>query len=186
MQNTQVRGKGELLGELPFFFRLRHIYTAQVGKAATTLYVLSHDSYQQVCASYADDSVAVLEVITDTVEKAGVTKSQSSWNTSLTQDSGAIESAVKVKQTIDDAIKRLGERHIISFIESASKADVAAVKHALEAASVQVRPAPHAPTLREPPGRSEAQHHSAWPSAQTPCSGDKHTVMHCAPRRRVR
>lgn len=172
MQNTQVRSKGELLGELPFFFRLRHIYTAQVGKAASTLYVLSHDSYQQVCASYADDSVAVLEVITDTVEKAGVTKSQSSWNTSLTQvrllramrlqacgapggcpcataatqerdartqDSGAIESAAKVKQTIDDAIKRLGERHIISFIESASQADVAAVKHALEAGSVQAR-----------------------------------------------
>jgi hypothetical protein len=138
LQNTVVRSKGELLGEIPFFFRLRHIFTAQVGKAAAVLFVLSLDAYQQVCKSYADDSVRVLEVITNMVERSGVTKWQSSWNTSLTQDCGAIESAAKVKQTIDDAIKRLGERHVISFVEACSQGNIAAAKHALETGSVQV------------------------------------------------
>jgi ankyrin repeat protein len=138
LQNTLVRSKGELLGEIPFFFRLRHIFTAQVGKLSAVLYVLSLDAYQQVCKSYTDDNTRVLEVVTGMVERSGVTKSQSSWNTALQQDCGAIESAAKVKQTIDDAIKRLGERNVVSFVEVCSHGNIAAAKQALETGSLHV------------------------------------------------
>lgn len=69
MQET--RGKGELLGEASFFFRLRHINTAVVAEGSTMLFVLSYDDYQQLSSAYVTDAAAVMEIIIDLVNDSG-------------------------------------------------------------------------------------------------------------------
>lgn len=134
------RSRGDLLGELAFFFRLRHLFTAVVGKAIATVFTLSYKAYQQVCATYVDDSSTLLEAITNMVDRAGGLsgKSQSSWTTSITQDSDAMESSDKVKRTLEDAIKRVRERHVMAFLEAASVNDTVTVRLMLEDGLVHV------------------------------------------------
>ena len=130
-----TRARGDLLGELPFFFRLRHVCTAMVGKAAATLYTISHKAYQQVCATYVDDSAVLIESITGMVERGGNGgKSQSSWTPGDVNEG----SEDKVKQTLEDAIKRQGERHVMTFLSAAASADTSTVKRMLDNEHVHV------------------------------------------------
>ena len=70
-QVQETRGKGELLGEASFFFRLRHINTAVVAEGSTMLFVLSYDDYQQLSSAYVTDAAAVMEIIIDLVNDSG-------------------------------------------------------------------------------------------------------------------
>jgi hypothetical protein len=68
-----------MLGDVAFFFRLRHLYTAVVADTSSTLFMLTRDDYEQLCASYVDDAEKAMEAMISAVEgngKAG--KSQSS------------------------------------------------------------------------------------------------------------
>jgi CRP-like cAMP-binding protein len=67
----ETRGKGELLGEASFFFRLRHINTAVVAEGSTMLFVLSYDDYQQLSSAYVNDAAAVMDIIIELVNGAG-------------------------------------------------------------------------------------------------------------------
>lgn len=81
VQVQETRGKGELLGEASFFFRLRHINTAVVAEGSTMLFVLSYDDYQQLSSAYVSDAAAVMDIIIDLVNDSGKAgKSQGSSN----------------------------------------------------------------------------------------------------------
>ena len=139
LQVTMSRARGDLLGELPFFFRLRHVCTAVVGKSAATLFTISHRAYQQVCAAYVDDSAVLIESITSMVDRGGSGgKSQSSWTMNVSGGSDEDGSANKVKQTLEDAIKRQGERHVMTFLAAAASADASTVKRMLDNEHVHV------------------------------------------------
>ena len=71
LQVQETRGKGDLLGEASFFFRLRHINTAVVAEGSTMLFVLSYDDYQQLSSAYVSDAAAVMDIIIDLVNDAG-------------------------------------------------------------------------------------------------------------------
>ena len=81
LQVQETRGKGDLLGEASFFFRLRHINTAVVAEGSTMLFVLSYDDYQQLSSAYVSDAAAVMDIIIDLVNDSGKAgKSQGSAN----------------------------------------------------------------------------------------------------------
>lgn len=94
VQVQETRGKGELLGEASFFFRLRHINTAVVAEGSTMLFVLSYDDYQQLCSAYVNDAAAVMDIIIDLVNDSGKAgKSQGSASSAGTnEDQGAFPS----------------------------------------------------------------------------------------------
>jgi hypothetical protein len=71
VQVQETRGKGDLLGEASFFFRLRHINTAVVAEGSTMLFVLSYDDYQQLSSAYVNDAAAVMDIIIDQVNDSG-------------------------------------------------------------------------------------------------------------------
>ena len=48
---------------MSFFLRLRHFTSAIVGKAAATLFRLSHDDYAQLAATYVDDAGALASFV---------------------------------------------------------------------------------------------------------------------------
>jgi hypothetical protein len=70
-QVAETRGKGELLGETAFFFRLRHINSAAVGEGSTMLFALSYDDYQQLGSAYVEDAAKVMDIIIDLVSDSG-------------------------------------------------------------------------------------------------------------------
>jgi hypothetical protein len=67
----ETRGKGELLGEASFFFRLRHINTAVVAEGSAMLFMLTYDDYQQLSSAYVDDAAAVMDTIINLVNDSG-------------------------------------------------------------------------------------------------------------------
>lgn len=81
MQETRARG--QTLAEVSFFFRLRHLNTCVVSDGSATLLVLSHDDYQQLCATYVEDASKAIDVIITLVQDGGKAgKSQGSRGSS--------------------------------------------------------------------------------------------------------
>jgi hypothetical protein len=139
MQIDGVRGKGELLAEVSFFFRLRHLYTATVGKASTSLFKLTYEDYQQLSASYVDDAdIAITQVISNLEASGGAAnKSQSSVeSTGLSGDN--LSNASKVRKTINAAIKRQSTQMVASFLDFVAENDLTKMEEVLDAGKLGV------------------------------------------------
>lgn len=81
---AETRGKGQVLGDIAFFFRLRHLYTAVVADTSSTLFTLARDDYEQLCASYVDDADKAMEAMISVVDDSGKAgKSQGSHGESV-------------------------------------------------------------------------------------------------------
>jgi hypothetical protein len=135
MQTVAVKRKGDMVGEIAFFFRLRHITAASIGKAQATLFALSHDDYHQLSATYIDDATKLIESLTRTVEAQGPAgKSQASSGSkamSATSDM-SMHDAARVRKIIDAAVRRQTENHVITFVEAAANNDVKTLTQLLD------------------------------------------------------
>jgi hypothetical protein len=81
---AETRGKGQVLGDVAFFFRLRHLHTAVVADSSSTLFTLAHDDYEQLCATYVDDAAKAMEAMISVVDDSGKAgKSQGSHGESI-------------------------------------------------------------------------------------------------------
>ena len=151
MQVDSSRGRGEALGEISFFFRLRHTHTAVVGRSAATLFKLRYDDYLQLAATYADDAEQVLAAVIAKVEAAGgAGGSKASGETDLTAIAATVddtpENAVvaagansrSAQQRVGDAIRRKARQEVAAFLQSAADKQVAAVLATLAAKKVHV------------------------------------------------
>lgn len=151
-----VKRKGDTVGEIAFFFRLRHLTAASLGKAQATLYALSLDDYQQLSATYADDDNKLIEGLTRTVEATGPAgKSQTSFTANQVASEG-VHDAAKVRRTIDAAVRRQTENHVIAFIEAAASNDTRIVSNMLEAGNLDVDQADYGARAGRGPSRRVA------------------------------
>lgn len=139
-QDVSIKSRGEAVGELAFIFRLRHLCSASVGKQIATLFALSVDDYQHLCATYVEDAGKVVEEIIQTVDSTGAAgKSQASANSA----SSALRSSEQAQRRVDNAIRRQTEQQVIAFIHATAAGDVRTVSRILEAGKVDVDESDH-------------------------------------------
>jgi hypothetical protein len=138
LQLDSVRGKSELLAEISFFFRLRHLYTAIVGKVSTTLFKLTIEDYQQLSATYVDDAdIAINQVINSLEAASGAAgKSQTSVETTPTADN--LSNASSVRRTINAAIKRQSVQLVAAFLAFVAENDLEQIDAVLNAGKLHV------------------------------------------------
>jgi hypothetical protein len=136
IQETIVKRNGEILGEVAFIFRLRHLYSACVGKASATLFTLSADAYQHVCSTYVEDAGKVVEEIIHAVEMSGSPGKSQTSGTSWA--SVAVRSSEQAQTKMNEAIRRQTEQYAIAFIEAAAQNDTKTVIRILESGEVDV------------------------------------------------
>eukprot|EP00892_Ulva_mutabilis_P004253 jgi/Ulvmu1/219/UM001_0223.1 len=134
---SETRSRGGTVGELSFFFRLRHLYTACVGKNRATVFVLPYSDYKQLAATYVDDDAAVLAAL---VDSAGTGKARSGSISQALVDSAAQENHAMVMAKVDEAIQRRTEQHIVKLLDATSKNDVQLVQKILDSGKVSVSP----------------------------------------------
>lgn len=72
VQFTETRSKGATVGELQYFFRLRHLTTACVGQASAMLFVLTHEDFKQLSATYVEDNSIIMEALITSFSTDGV------------------------------------------------------------------------------------------------------------------
>ena len=113
----------------------RHLYSAVVGKSSSTLFKMSWDDYQQISATYVDDSSrAVEQVIANLDDSGNVDKSQSSMNSATSVGEGN----QKVKSTIEEAVKRQNSESTIAMLDSVAEGDIDKVNSMLQSGKVSV------------------------------------------------
>ena len=138
MQVDATRSKGEPLGEISFFFRLRHLYTTVVGPSTTTLFKLAYDDYKELAASYVDDAEHVIEQMISQVE-GGAQDGKSASASHVSGDSilsNAAGAQSSVTATITAAIKRKSSQLVATFLEAVAENSVARVNAMLESGKV--------------------------------------------------
>ena len=138
MQVDATRSKGEPLGEISFFFRLRHLYTAVVGPSTTTLFKLAYDDYKELAASYVDDAERVIEQMISQVE-GGAQDGKSASASHVSGDSILSNPAGvqgNVTATITAAVKRKSSQLVAAFLEAVAENSVARVNAMLESGKV--------------------------------------------------
>jgi ankyrin repeat protein len=136
VQETIVKSKGELIADLAFVFRLRHLYSACVGKASSTLFILSVDAYHHVCSTYVDDAAKVVETTIHAVELSGAQgKSQTSGTSAA---STALRASEQAQERVNEAVRRQTEQYALSFIEAAAQNDAKSVTRILDTGKLDV------------------------------------------------
>lgn len=136
VQETSIKVKGDLIGELSFIFRVRHIYTACVGKAPATLFALGHDDYQQICSTYVEDASKVTDEVIHGADGSGAHgKSQASAGSTT---SASLEASSAAKQRVEDAIRRQTEAQVVALIDAAAVNDSKAVSKILDSGKLDV------------------------------------------------
>lgn len=134
-QVSESRTRGDTVGELSFFFRLRHLYTACVGKNRASVFVLPHNDYKQLAATYVDDDAAVLTALVDT---AGTWKERPDSVSGTLADSAAEANQASVMHKVDEAIQRRTEQHIVKLLEATANNDVKLVQSMLDTGKASV------------------------------------------------
>lgn len=123
------------MGEVSFFFRLRHLYTACVGKTRATVFLLPYNDYKQLAATYPDDDATLLASLTDSV---GTGKPQSSVISESMLDTCDEHSQWTVVQKVDEAIQRRTQQHVVKLLDAVFKNNIHLVKHMLDTGTVSV------------------------------------------------
>jgi ankyrin repeat protein len=134
VQEVTVKAKGDVVGELAFIFRLRHLFTACVGKTSSTLFTLPSDSYQHVCSTYLDDASKVVEAVIQTVASGGSAgKSQASGTSQ-----SSLHGSRYAQQKVNEEIRRHTEQYAAAYIDAAAQNDIVAVSRFLDSGRVDV------------------------------------------------
>jgi ankyrin repeat protein len=136
VQVLATRAKGETVGEVSFFFRMRHIYTAMVGKATAMLFVLSYDDFKQLAATYVDDHSTLMEALVS-LSEANSNPARSA-KSAQTIDSMASDGEARVRKRVEDAMKRRAEQHIVKFLDAVHRKDMKVLHDMLETGKVDV------------------------------------------------
>jgi len=136
VQDSTVKARGDLIGEVAFLFRLRHVQSAHIGKATATLFLLSSDDYQHVCASYVDDAAKVVEELIHTVESGSSAGRSQASGTSMA--SNALRTSQLAQQRVSEAVQRHTEQYAVAFIDATAKNDVRAVTGNLATGQIDV------------------------------------------------
>lgn len=138
LQVRETRTKGDTVGEVAFFFRLRHLNSACAGKTQSTVFALVYTDYQQIAASYVDDDNKVLEALLDWVDSGKSEKSQYSSSSFNTLDSAAMQSGGAMRRKVDQAVSRRTEQNVVKLLNAVATQDARLVQHMLSSEQVEV------------------------------------------------
>lgn len=135
-QVTETRARGDLVDPVSFFFQLRHVNAACVGRTRATVFVLSHTDYKQLAASYTDDDAAVLAALANHVASSG-----SKERTGLHKQDVSSMAHVKVQfmQRVEEAMQRRAEQHVVKLLHAAAACNTEVVARMISTGSVTVR-----------------------------------------------
>lgn len=134
----ETRTKGDTVGELAFFFRLRHIHSACVGKTKAAVFALAYTDYKQLAATYVEDDDYVLEALVESVDSGKADKSQFSTSSFNTVDSIALQNEGAVWRKVDQAVRRRTEQNVVKLLEAVANRDLELVQRLLKSERVEV------------------------------------------------
>lgn len=135
LQVTETRSRGDLVGELSFFFRLRHLHTACVGRTMATVFMLPYNDYKQLAATYVDDDTAILVSLANSVQP---TTSQPPLSRTRNRETGR-ERPAHVIQKVEQAMERRTKQHVVKLLHAVAENDLQLVKDMIDSGKVLVR-----------------------------------------------
>eukprot|EP00892_Ulva_mutabilis_P004198 jgi/Ulvmu1/214/UM001_0218.1 len=135
---SETRTKGDSVGELAFFFRMRHMHSACAGRTRSTVFALAYTDYKQIAASYVDDDNTVLEALLDSVDSGKSEKSQISGSSVNTIDSNTLQSEGAIRRKVDKAVRRRAEQNVVKLLNAVATQDVSLMQRMLSSEQVEV------------------------------------------------
>lgn len=123
------------MGELSFFFRLRHLHTACVGRTMATVFMLPYNDYKQLAATYIDDDAAVLVSLANSVQPmTSQPRLARAGNRAAVQQSPA-----HVIKKVEQAMERRTKHHVVKLLHAVAENDLQLVKGMIDSGKVAVR-----------------------------------------------
>lgn len=140
LQVTETRSKGDVIGELAFFFRLRHLHTACVGRIRATVFMLPYHDYKQLAATYTEDDATVLSSLANSVDSLGSKEAQGRTEAHDPHQSLMANRQGLVIQKVEDAVQSREEQLVVKLLHAVAASNVQLVQQTLNNGTIAVRP----------------------------------------------